>query len=166
MLLKTAEKLKARNYKLGGMISQEIREKGVRVGFEIHDYATRRKGWLAHVRQPTGPRIGKYRVNLADLKSIGVAAILNALQDSEIVLIDEVGPMELLSGDFREAIRKAVNGPKPILGTIHYRAQHHLVRQIKSREDVEIVEMSRKTGDKLPASIEKKILKFLTIKLV
>lgn len=166
VLLKTAEKLNARNYKLGGMISQEIREKGVRVGFEIRDYATGRKGWLAHVRQPTGPRIGKYRVNLADLKSIGVAAIRNALQGSEVVLIDEIGPMELLSEDFRAVIRKAVNRPKPVLGTIHYRAQHHLARQIKSREDVEIVEVTRKTRDQLPTLIENKILKFKNIKPV
>jgi nucleoside-triphosphatase len=67
VLFKVAERLATKDYKLGGMVSQEIRKKGVRVGFEIRDYASSRKGWLAHVHQPVGPRVGKYRVNLDDL---------------------------------------------------------------------------------------------------
>lgn len=164
VLLKVAEELKTRGYKLGGMTSQEIREKGVRVGFEIRDYASGKKGWLAHVRQPKGPKIGKYRVNLNDLNSIGVMAILNALRDADIVLIDEIGPMELLSETFKDAIKKAINCSKPVLGTIHYRAQYPIVKQIKSRKDAYIIEVTQKTRAQLPALITDKIMNLLTIK--
>jgi len=157
VLLKTAEKLTAKGYKLGGMISQEIREKGARVGFEIQDYASNRKGWLAHIQQPVGPRIGKYRVNLNDLNSIGATAILNALKDADIVIIDEIGPMELLSEPFKDAVGKAVNSTKPILATIHYHAQHSLLIQIKSKEDAEIIETTQENRDQLPNLITDKI---------
>lgn len=160
MLLRVVEELRARGYKLGGMISQEIREKGVRVGFEIRDYASSRKGWLAHISQPVGPRIGKYRVNLVDLNLVGAAAILNALKDADIVLIDEIGPMELFSEAFKDAVRKAVNNSKPVLGTIHYRAQNLLVKQIKSNEDADIIEVSQETRARLPTLIIDKIIKF------
>jgi len=166
VLLKAAEKLRAKGYKLGGMTSQEIREKGVRMGFEIRDYASGRSGWLAHVRQPAGPRIGKYRVNLNDLNLIGATAILNALKDADVVLIDEIGPMELFSESLKDAIRKAVNGSKPVLGTIHYRVQHPLVKQIKSRKDVDIVEVSLGSRARLPALIVNKIIKFGQAKVV
>ena len=112
-LLKAAEQLKARGCKLGGMTSQEIRERGVRTGFEIRDYASGRSGWLAHTRQPVGPKIGKYRVNLNDLNTVGVTAILDGLKNADVVLIDEIGPMELCSEAFIEAVEKAVGSERP-----------------------------------------------------
>lgn len=159
VLLRAAEELAGRGYKLGGMISQEIQEKGVRVGFEIRDYTSDRKGWLAHVRQSVGPRIGKYRVNLDDLNSIGATAILNALEAADVVVIDEIGPMELFSGAFKDGVQKALVSSKPVLGTIHYRAQHLLVKQIKLRKDVDIIEVTPQSRVWLPALIVDKIIK-------
>ncbi len=87
----------------GGMVSADIRVKGEeRVGFEIKDIATGKLGILAH-RQGTGPRIGSYYVNLEDLNNIGVAAIRNALSSSELIVIDEIAPMEFKSPEFNEA---------------------------------------------------------------
>lgn len=165
VLLRAAEELAGRGYKLGGMISQEIREEGVRVGFEIHDYASSRRGWLAHVRQAAGPRIGKYRVNLDDLNMIGTKAILNALGATDVVVIDEIGPMELCSEAFKDAVQKAIASPKPIVGTIHYRAQHPLVKQIKSRKDVDIIEVTHKNRARLSTLIANKIIKLSKQKL-
>lgn len=160
VLLRAAEKLRAKGYKLGGMTSQEIRERDIRVGFEIRDYASNRNGWLAHTRQSTGPRIGKYRVDLDSLNSIGATSILNALKDADIVLIDEIGPMELFSQPFKEAVQEAINSSKPVLGTIHYRAHLRLVKQIKSRSDTDIIEVTQENRDQLPALVVDKIIKF------
>ncbi len=164
VLLRAVEKLIAKGYRLGGMVSQEIREKGIRVGFEILDYTSSRKGWLAHIRQPKGPRIGKYRVNLDDLDSIGTRAILDALEVADIVLIDEIGPMELFSEAFKDAVKKVVNSYKPVLGTIHHRAQHSLITQIKLRKDADIIEINRETTQ-LPTLIADKIIKFYKQKI-
>jgi nucleoside-triphosphatase len=60
ILQKVVEKLTKENYRLGGMISKEIQTDRTRLGFEICDISTGRRGILAHVRQPTGPKIGKY----------------------------------------------------------------------------------------------------------
>lgn len=161
VLLGVAEELRARNYTLGGMISQEIREKGSRVGFEVRDYAAGRTGWLAHIRQPTGPRVGKYRVNLDNLRSIGSAAIDKALEETDILLIDEIGPMELLSESFREAVQKAISSSKPVLGTIHYRAQHPLVQHVRSRDDTDIVDITQHSRSPIAITIAQKITGFL-----
>jgi nucleoside-triphosphatase len=160
VLLATVEKLRAKGYKVGGMISQEIREKGIRVGFEILDYASGRRGWLAHTRQPEGPRIGRYRVNIDSLNSIGVTAILKAIEDTDIVLIDEIGPMELCSRPFIEAVKKAVNSPKPTLATVHYRAQSPLIKQTKARKDAELIEVTPENRSKLPDLITDKIISY------
>ncbi|UCH32010.1 MAG: NTPase [Candidatus Bathyarchaeota archaeon] len=159
VLLKTAEKLIAKGYKLGGMVTQEIRERGIRVGFEIRDFASGKKGWLAHIHQPVGPRLGKYRVHLENLNSIGAIAIIAALRTADIVLVDEIGPMELFSQAFIDAVQKVINGSKSILASIHFRAQHSVVMQIKSRKDVIVIEVTPKNRIQLPTIITNEVIK-------
>ena len=47
VLTKTVDALKAKGINVGGMISREVREGGVRVGFEILDLSSGKRGWLA-----------------------------------------------------------------------------------------------------------------------
>lgn len=142
VLVRVLDVLKTRGYKVGGMVSREIREGRVRVGFEIVDLQTGRKGWLSHVNQPTGPQVSKYRVNLNHLQVIGASSILNAVANADVVAIDEIGPMELFSPDFKEAVAQAIRSGKPVLGTIHYKARDPLITNIKARDDVEILEIT------------------------
>jgi nucleoside-triphosphatase len=67
VLIKTVSALKTEGYSVGGMISREDREGETRVGFEILDLNSSRRGWLAHVSQKSGPQVGKYRVNIEEL---------------------------------------------------------------------------------------------------
>jgi len=158
VLLNAVEALKRRGFSVGGMVSREAREGGTRVGFRITDLRTGTEGWLAHVKQPTGPRVSKYRVNLSDLDTIGASSILNAVENADIIVIDEVGPMELFSQDFREAVSQALNSRKRVLGTIHYRVRDPLIAEIKSREDATIIEVTQDTRDRLPKLIVQEIL--------
>jgi len=142
VLLRAVEGLKTKGYKIGGMLSREVREKGVRIGFEIIDFYSKQKGWLAHVNQPVGPKVSKYRVNLNDLDIIGAGSIRDAAKNAQIIIIDEIGPMELFSQAFREAVVEAMNSSKPLLGTIHFKARDPLINLIKNRDDAEIIEVT------------------------
>ena len=161
VLLRAADDLKNRGYKIGGMISREVREGGFRVGFEIMDFSTGQRGWLAHVNQPTGPQVSKYRVNLTDLSAIGASSILNAMRNEDIIIIDEIGPMELFSQGFREAVVQAIESKKPILGTIHFRVKDSLIDTIKTREDAEILEVTYENRRHLHTQIVGKVVQFL-----
>jgi len=152
-LLKAVELLKAEGARVGGMVSREVREGGVRVGFEIIDLATGRRGWLAHVRQREGPRLGKYRVNLRDLEEVGVGAILSAIEEADLIVIDEVGPMELFSPKFVEAVRRALACGKPVLGTIHYRARGPLLDEVRRSPFVRIITVDLSNRDELPERV-------------
>jgi nucleoside-triphosphatase len=44
---------------------------------------------------------GRYRVNLDAIDTVGVPALLDALDQSQVVVVDEIGPMEILSPRFR-----------------------------------------------------------------
>jgi nucleoside-triphosphatase len=162
ILFRTASALKSKGYKIGGMVSCEVREGGARVGFEIVDLETVQKGWLAHVNQPTGPKLGKYRVNLSDLNAIGASSILHAVADANVVVVDEIGPMELFSPAFKEAVSIAIESEKPVIGTIHYRARDPLINAIKAREDAEILEVTRENREQLHNLIIDKVINHLT----
>ena len=156
VLIKTANILKERGYFVGGMISREIREGGVRVGFEILDLSTKKRGWLAHINQKTGPTVGKYRVNFEDLNNIGAQAITNASENCHIVAIDEIGPMELFSEKFRDAVRKALESPKLVIAVVHWNAQDKLISHAKSMTNAEILTVTLENRDNLSQTIAEK----------
>lgn len=161
VLMKAVSALKGKGYCVGGMLSREAREGGTRVGFEILDLSSGRRGWLAHVNQKAGPQVGKYRVNIEDLDLIGAQAIIEAVEKCDIIAIDEIGPMELFSEKFKEATRKALESRKPVLAVVHWKATDKLINEAKSREDSETFTVTQENRDKLPETIAQKTVEFL-----
>jgi nucleoside-triphosphatase len=161
VLTKTVDALKAEGYTVGGMISREVRESGTRVGFEIHDLTSGRRGWLAHVNQKSGPQIGKYHVNIQDLNSVGAEAILAAVENCNVIAIDEIGPMELFSEKFKEATRKALESGKPVVAVVHWKAHDSLIIEARNREDAELITVTFENREKLHETIAEKALKIL-----
>ena len=160
VLLRALDLLKVEGYEIGGMISREFRKLGVRLGFEIIDVKTGERGLLAHVNQFVGPRVGKYRVNLNDLNNIGVRSILKAVEDADIIVVDEIGPMELFSSPFKEAVMKAIKSMKPMLGTIHYSLHDAFIEEIKAEKRVVIIEVTNENREYLHTNIIKRFIQF------
>jgi nucleoside-triphosphatase len=150
---RVTEKMRGEGLKVGGMVTAEIRSGTTRVGFEIRDLLAGRVGMLAHANQAAGPKIGKYRVNSHDLEEIGAQAILSAITDSDLIVIDEVGPMELTSTRFKEAVQAALECGKPILGTVHRNAQDPIVKIIKSEAGIDVVEVTHANREELPITL-------------
>ena len=104
-----------------GITTREVREGDQRVGFKITNIASGAEGWLARAGDGTGPRIGKYTVMTKDLESIGVGALKQAIErPSELVLIDEIGPMEMTSRAFREALAELLSKRRRVVATVKY----------------------------------------------
>jgi nucleoside-triphosphatase len=166
VLFKVVESLKARGYSVGGMISREARSQGARVGFEVSDLSSNRRGWLAHVNQRVGPQVGKYCVNLDDLNSIGAEAIAKAVEDCDVIAIDEIGPMELFSEKFKKAVQTTVACGKVVVSVVHWKARDRLIEEVKKREDAEVFEVTRENRDRLHGNIVGKAVEFLECKTV
>ncbi len=143
---------------VGGMISREARDGCDRLGFEVIDLTRGKKGWLAHVDQKTGPRIGKYRVNLVDLEKVGVEAVAQATQKYDVVAIDEIGPMELFSAKFKRAVHEALDSNKMVLAVVHAKARDPLVLEVKQREDAEVFTVTPTNREGLPKLLTEKVL--------
>ncbi len=148
--------LKRLTYTYGGMVSADIRVRGERVGFEIKDIATGKQGILAH-KQGTGPRVGSYHVNLEDLNSIGVTAIRNALNSSELIVIDEIAPMEFKSPEFIKAVEEALDSDKNMLVVLHQKSSHQLAERI--RREFQVYTVTKENRESLAPEIADKLNK-------
>ena len=93
----TVELLRGRGFKPGGVYCPEIRERGARLGFKMIDLMTGEERTLAHVNQPVGPQVSKYRVNVENVDAISELAIGRALREADFTVIDEIAPMEINS---------------------------------------------------------------------
>jgi nucleoside-triphosphatase len=133
--------------KVGGFYTEEIRSGGIRQGFRIVTLDGQ-DAILAHVDNPSRYRVSKYGVDLQNLDNIGVAAINRAIEESDLIVIDEIGKMELFSTRFSEAVLKAINSGKKVLGTIMLNP-YPFADDIKRHRNVKIVELTRANHDRV-----------------
>jgi nucleoside-triphosphatase len=153
--------LKESGCSVGGMLSREIREGSKRLGFEILSLSSPKRGLLAHVNQKTGPQIGKCRVNIEDLRRVGTQSIAEAVEKCDVVVIDEIGPMELLSEEFKDTTQKALDSCKTVAPVIHHRVKAGLITRVKNRQDMEIFEVTLESRDTSYRVITERVVRSL-----
>jgi nucleoside-triphosphatase len=123
----------------GGFYTEEIIQNNTRTGFKIVTLDGK-EGILAKKGMPSPFRLGKYGIDTHDLEEIGVKAIEQAIEEKDLVVIDEIAKMELFSLRFREVVIKALDCPKPVLGVIQM-SNHPFLNRTRSRKDVKIHEL-------------------------
>jgi len=117
----------------GGFYTEEIRGPGGRHGFRLVTLDGE-QAVFAHkdFRDPRFPRVGRYGVDVAALDRVGVKALQRAMQEGKLIIIDEIGRMELYSTAFQETLLKAI---------------------LSSLAPVTIWEVNRMTRDEMPVRV-------------
>jgi nucleoside-triphosphatase len=126
-----AQKLKERRVNVGGVVSREIRTNNMRTGFEFIDIATNDRETLASVTG-NGPRVGKYSINLQGCR-FAANRLINALINSDVIICDEIGPMELKSKEFIDTARNLLKTNKKVMMVVHQRLEHTLVNDFREK---------------------------------
>ena len=103
--------------KAGGFYTEEIRSRGVRLGFKLVTLDGQ-SAILAHIDIHSPYRVSKYGVDIDSLDRVGVSALNQAAKECNLVVVDEIGKMELFSANFREAVLRIIDSGKRVLGTI------------------------------------------------
>ncbi len=124
--------------KASGIITREVRERGVRVGFVFYDLSDGEEIWLAHKDNPSSVRVGKYGVFVENIDR--VSEKLYRYIGAEVLIVDEVGPMELKSPSFIRVVEKAMERNKPTIFTIHLRSRHPLLERIRKEFRVFLID--------------------------
>ena len=131
------EALARTKVKGGGFYTEEIRTGGIRQGFRIVALGGQ-EAILAHVNISTPYQVSKYRVDTNALDRVGVAALRQALKESDLIVIDEIGKMGLLSPQFKEVVTQAINSGRRLLGTIMLNP-HPFANKIKRHPEIEVL---------------------------
>lgn len=101
----------------GGFYTEEIRESGERRGFRLVTLDGK-SGLLAHEQIVSQFRIGRYGVDVTCMDALGVPAIADTVTRRQLLVIDELGPMEAYSAAFRQVVSDVLNSTIPFIGTI------------------------------------------------
>ncbi len=135
-----------------GFYTEEIREKNERIGFKIITLSGKQE-ILAHKDYITPYKVSKYYVSIENLEKIAVKEIEKGIsKENCLIVIDEIGKMELFSEKFKKILLFAFESPNKVLATIMYKP-HPFCDSLKQRKDVEVF-----TLEKINFSLIKEIL--------
>ena len=151
VVARLADLLAANRIPAVGFVTHEVRgHLGTRVGFDLETLDGRRTT-LANVDLPGPPRVGKYGVDLEAFERVALP-VLDRPLGGAVVLIDELGKMELASEAFRDRVSKIFDSPLDVVAAVHA-FRHPFTDALKRRSDVKRVRLTRATRDRLPCQL-------------
>lgn len=153
--------IRSQGFTVGGILTREVKVNGKRIGFDIIDLKTERSARLAAINQKMGPPVGKYRISLNALGEIGVTALSASISESDLIVCDEIGPMELCSPEFKRVILSAIKSSKPMLGVLHMRFNDPIIREARNNPESEVFEVTLENRDNLDEVVASRILPLL-----
>ncbi len=124
---RVVERWEARGKPVRGFLTREVREAGRRVGFELEILPERVRFWLAHVRPIGSVRMGRYTLSFGGLQ-MALQRLRPPYREDELVVVDEIGPMELMHPPFARWIRTWRDLPPRMLVTFQARRRAMLAR--------------------------------------
>ena len=137
-LLRVIEMLKEEELSIGGMIDEPVGDGRHKTGFTVRDLATGETAVFASTEIESKVMVGK---------------IGDACQNCDIIIIDEVGKMEVESQLFIDAVKEALDADKPMIITLHKKSRNPLLQDIRRRDDVRILEVTPTNRNILPYKI-------------
>jgi nucleoside-triphosphatase len=137
----------------GGFYTEEIRATGGRKGFLLVTLGGQ-TAVMAHVnlRGQGRPRVSRYGVDVAAIEQVGVAALRRAMTREQIVVVDEIGKMELFCGPFKDIVLQAIGGPYTVVATVMARP-NPWVDTLKAMPGVTIREVTVENRNQLAESV-------------
>lgn len=144
-----------KDLKPAGFYTEEIRAGGNRVGFEIYDQDFKFCGTLAHIKFNTPYKVSKYCVDVENFEKF--LKKLN-LEEYKIIIIDEIGKMEVFSDYFKKLIIKILNSDKVFIGTIALYG-NPFIEEIKKKKDLKIFNLEFEKRDVILNIIKEELWK-------
>ena len=145
------ELLREHGAAVSGFVTDEIRERDRRVGFVVRDVAGP-EAVLAHQDFQTGVHVSRFGVNVPAFERVALPALRRAQETGGVVIIDELGRMELASAPFVKVVDALLAGSLPVVATVHV-YEHPVTDALKRRADVQRVVVTEANRDELPAQL-------------
>ncbi|HXX96303.1 MAG TPA: NTPase [Candidatus Bathyarchaeia archaeon] len=154
-VIRVARELKERGVKVGGIVSREIRTNNTRIGFEFIDLTTNDRSVLASITG-NGPKVGKYFVNVAGCR-FAAERLKNAVRNSDIIICDEIGPMELKSREFVDCVKNLLYVNKKVIVVVHQKLQHVVTDEFRDKSGL-LINLGLENRDKVNEILLKRLI--------
>ncbi len=152
-LLRIIQLLEAEGIVVGGMVTEPIIEKRRPVGFHLVHWATQERGVFAHENLKSRHRSGRYGIAVEVLEDLGVRALADARESADVIVIDEVGKLEVDSESFTQAVVATLEMPKTTLMTLHKKSRNPLLQDIRRRDELRLLEVTPVNKNLLPFKV-------------
>ncbi|EFN89850.1 cancer-related nucleoside-triphosphatase homolog [Harpegnathos saltator] len=163
---KVASMLEKKGGRLDGFYTEEVRDRsGSRIGFDIVRVTdperrlslARLKG-LTEAQKNSKYHVGNYSVSLDNFETVALPALDS---DADILLIDEIGKMELFSKDFKRRVIDiffGTFGKASVIGTVpqtHKVPPQHatLFQKLHADGRIKVLGVSHQNRNNLPEEI-------------
>ena len=156
-LLRIITLLEQEGIKVGGMVTEPIEEKGRRSGFQITNWLTKEHEVFAHVGLKSRIRSGRFGINVHALEDLGTRALSDARQGADVIVIDEVGKMDVESETFAQSVVDTLDANKSIIMTLHKKSRNPLLQDIRRRDELRLLEVT---------PVNKNLLAFKVVRLL
>lgn len=144
------------NHKIvGGMRTLPIIENGERLGYSCVNFQNGELGTMAHREIDSRLRVLGLGIDPTALDAVAVPAIQDAMDNYEVIVIDEIGKFSVESEGFVDVVREAIEVDKPTVLTLHKKSRHPLLQDIRRRDDARILEVTPVNRALLPYKIHK-----------
>jgi len=139
----------------GGFYTEEIRKKGRREGFLIRTLDGE-CGILAHLANRGPFRVGRYGVDVDLFEGTVASSLEKAMERHRVIIIDEIGKMELFSQKFRQLVERILRSDRMVLAVIH-QGNDPFTREIRRLPNLEEWTVTEKNRDILPSLVLEKM---------
>ena len=152
-LLDVVTMLQDKDFTIGGMVSLPMKEGMRTVAFKVMDMISREEEVFARRDLETRHKAEGFGIDTEALARTGAAAIRRSLDECNITVIDEVGKLQFECEEFIAAVKYALKAGKPLILTLHKKSRHPLHQDIRRRDDLRILEITRINRKLLPYKV-------------
>lgn len=140
---------------IAGMRTEPLIEDGERKGYRCIDIVTGEEAIMAHKDIDTRTRVFGFGIDKDTMNTVAIPAIRTAMDEAEVIVIDEIGKFSVESEEFVEIVREALELDKPTVMTLAKKSRHPLLQDIRRRDDARILEVTPVNRALLPYKIHK-----------
>ena len=139
-----------KRYSVRGFLTPEVKKSGKRIGFDIEDINTKERIRLARAEDfDTQYKLGKYCIFIEEFeKYLSQYDSIQGL-NVNLIVIDEIGKMELLSFKFQEWIKKKFQLEIPIIATVGLALKHPLKDNILNLPNIKLLNLNRQNQNEV-----------------
>jgi len=139
--------------RIGGFYTDHMLAGRMRKGFVMRTFDGQERV-LAAKGMKSSHQLGKYGVDINALENVGIPALKLALEAKDMIVIDEIGSMEMMSERFRQTLLECLTSTKPVLATIRAASQP-FSDQVKKFSDTQTIVLTKANYNQVKQQVRK-----------